>query len=332
MGTPLHETDRGARIPGPSERGRIIRQGKTNLFRINDLRTFSDPSHSQLRTPRELFLDPPHGCGARSDFTGPAPERGNKKKEDRVEEKAAVQLERPRNTPSDPETDYEKLLLENLETIERIARQASRKVGMRGADAEDFSSDVKLKLIENDYRVLRKFGGASRLSTYLHTVIHNLARDVRAKAHGKWRPSAMATKLGTRAQRLEELVYRDGWSSSEAIAILRQREVGCAAPIPHEEILARLPVRQRPVSVPLHEARPHRIRVTHEHQGANANLDRVEELLAQLPKQDLRLVEARFSSDMTIASLARHEKRNVRKLYARLERCLEKLRAGLDDK
>ena len=56
----------------------------------------------------------------------------------------------------------EALFLAELETTERAIRFACRRASFFGADAEDFGSYVKLKLIENDYGVIRKFEGRQR--------------------------------------------------------------------------------------------------------------------------------------------------------------------------
>ena len=67
--------------------------------------------------------------------------------------------------------DPEKLLLESLNDLERIAAFACRRSGFQPADTEDFASFVKLKLIENDYAILRKFEGRSAFRTWLTIVV-----------------------------------------------------------------------------------------------------------------------------------------------------------------
>jgi RNA polymerase sigma factor for flagellar operon FliA len=46
---------------------------------------------------------------------------------------------------------------------------------MPGVEADDFASHPKLKLIEDDYAILRKFQGRSSLRTYLTVVIERRA-------------------------------------------------------------------------------------------------------------------------------------------------------------
>jgi len=64
-------------------------------------------------------------------------------------------------------TSPEALLLSEFTTVERVIAFVTARRRLRPADAEEFASHVKMKLIENDYAVLRKFEGRSSLRTYL---------------------------------------------------------------------------------------------------------------------------------------------------------------------
>ena len=90
-----------------------------------------------------------------------------------------------------------------------------------GSEADDFGSHVKLKLIEDDYAILRKFEGRSNLRTYLTVVIQRLFLDYRIKAWGKWRPSAEAKRSGPVAILLERLTQRDGYGLEEAVELMK---------------------------------------------------------------------------------------------------------------
>src|SRR5256885_9925743 len=48
---------------------------------------------------------------------------------------------------------------------------------LSGADAEDFGSFVKLKLIENDYAALRKFEHRCSFAAYISVVVQRLLRS-----------------------------------------------------------------------------------------------------------------------------------------------------------
>src|SRR6185503_10424450 len=109
--------------------------------------------------------------------------------------------------------------------------------------------EVKTKLIEGNYGVIRKFEGRSSFSTYMTTVIQRLYFQWRVQMWGKWRPSAEAKRLGEKAITLERLLTRDGFTYGEALETLT---TGTSA-YTREELEAlylRLPARQpRPVLV-----------------------------------------------------------------------------------
>src|SRR6266498_2338556 len=80
----------------------------------------------------------------------------------------------------------EALFLSQLGWIERVVAAICRRHGLARDDAEDFASWTTLKLIENDYAVLRKFRGESAVTTYLAVVIAMLFRDYRTHRWGRW--------------------------------------------------------------------------------------------------------------------------------------------------
>ncbi|AHG89066.1 RNA polymerase sigma factor, sigma-70 family [Gemmatirosa kalamazoonensis] len=142
--------------------------------------------------------------------------------------------------------DYEALFLSHLPFLERALDAVARVLGMRDGDAEEFASWAKERLWEGDYRILRKWRGESRLTTYLTTVVTTLGREFRVKQWGRWRPSAAAQHNGPLAVRLETLVYRDGLRLEEAAELLRTRGETEASDHDLAVLLARLPARARP--------------------------------------------------------------------------------------
>src|SRR2546426_3629620 len=114
----------------------------------------------------------------------------------------------------------EQLFLSELALIERVIAWVCARRCLRGAEAEDFWSTVKLRLIENDYEILGRFEGRSSLKTYMTVVVHRLYLDYQTQRFGKWRPSAEARRLGPVALRLELLLYRDGLTFEEARGVL----------------------------------------------------------------------------------------------------------------
>ncbi|TMB53967.1 MAG: sigma-70 family RNA polymerase sigma factor, partial [Chloroflexi bacterium] len=71
----------------------------------------------------------------------------------------------------------EQLFLSELALIERVIAWVCARRCLRGAEAEDFGSTVKLRLIENDYEILGRFEGRSSLKTYMTVVVHRLYLD-----------------------------------------------------------------------------------------------------------------------------------------------------------
>lgn len=68
------------------------------------------------------------------------------------------------------------LFLANKKLIDRIVRAVCRRLRCSVDEAEDFLSEMYVKLVADDYAVLRQFKGEFRLSTYLTTVVtHHLA-------------------------------------------------------------------------------------------------------------------------------------------------------------
>src|SRR5699024_217877 len=115
---------------------------------------------------------------------------------------------------------HEDLFLAHLEPIEATIGLICRKNRLRAEDADEFRSQAFIKLIENDYEVLRRFEQRSSLRTYLTVVLQRVYLDFRNGQWGKWRPSAEARRRGATAVALERLVVRDGLMLEEAIQVL----------------------------------------------------------------------------------------------------------------
>src|SRR5207245_8455844 len=90
--------------------------------------------------------------------------------------------------PGGPMT-REQLFLSELALIERVIAWVCTRRCLRGSDAEDFASTVKLRFIENDYEILGRFEGRSSLKTYITAVVNHLYLDFQTQRFGKWRPS-----------------------------------------------------------------------------------------------------------------------------------------------
>jgi RNA polymerase sigma factor for flagellar operon FliA len=236
--------------------------------------------------------------------------------------------------------NMEALFTAALPTIERIVGALNRRYGLHGAAAEEFSSWVTLKLIENDYAVLRKFRGESALATYLTVVVAMLGRDYRAQQWGRWRPSAAARHRGEVAILLEALVYRDGLPFSSAVEMLRAR---LGTTMPERELIAmfrELPVRAplRPVEVgaellsesPGQHGADDRIVSAERRVDREVALGALERAMTELAEEDRVILRLRFWQGLSIADIARALSLPQKPLYRRIERALEQMRARLE--
>ncbi len=133
---------------------------------------------------------------------------------------------------------------DNLKHIEEVIKSICIRYHIHGEDAKDFSQDVKLNLIEDDYKKIRAFKGKSTFKTYLTTVISRIYIDYRREEKGYWRPSKVAKELGNIAVILEELIYRDRHTFQEAYAILTMNHKFTITEDESYDIYCKLPVRR----------------------------------------------------------------------------------------
>lgn len=230
------------------------------------------------------------------------------------------------------------LLEEAIPLVDEIVRALRRRHRVSGEEAEELASCARLKLVEQDHAVLRKYTGASSLRTYLVTVLTRLLLDQRRKRWGKWRPSLAARRLGPVATRLEELLQRDGRSFDEAAGILRSE--GPAPPDAELRGLAsRIPDRERrhftaesalgQISVPAEVAEA-AVVSRERHETARALERRLGEALAALAPQERLILRLRFDDGYKVGEIARALRLEEKPLYKRIERLLERLRKGLE--
>lgn len=147
--------------------------------------------------------------------------------------------------------DYESLLLESLDSVDQIIRSIARRHRLSRIEIDEFTSYVHLRLIEHDYRVLRKFQHRSHLTTYLVTVVSRMFTDHRNAEWGRWRPSAEARRLGPVAVLMDRLITRDRHSVDEAIQIMRITHQISESEEALRALWTRLPDREAEVEVAL---------------------------------------------------------------------------------
>lgn len=238
--------------------------------------------------------------------------------------------------------DLEALLVTNLPLLERLVRAACRGSSMREADVEDFLSEVKLKLVEREYHVLRSFRGRCSMATWLALIVQRQLLDYRAQTKGRFRPSAEAQRLGADAVRLETLLIRDRKPLAEAVELLR-RSGSAMTPAEGERIAARLPRRQpRAVTVALDDAG---VEPAAPQGDAGTSRDReaasrtvsvtLRDAIGGLLPEDQAVLRMHFVAGMSIVDVARALGREPHRVY-RLVRSLcadlheRLLAAGID--
>ncbi len=233
----------------------------------------------------------------------------------------------------------EEVFLRELDQIDRITGSICSRHRLPGDERDDFRSWVRLKLIENDYAVFRKFQGRSSLGTYLTVVIANCFRDYRVAQWGRWRPSVFARRNGPLAVRLEELVSRDGYSIDQAIQALRsETEVG------HSdrelmELAAGFPERGRP-----REASDEALALAPDDHGADDDLLRheregrfseiievLERAMEDLPDEDRLILRLHYWDGLKVAQIARSLQLEQRPLYPRIEKIRHALQGVLEE-
>jgi RNA polymerase sigma factor for flagellar operon FliA len=235
--------------------------------------------------------------------------------------------------------NWETFFLENLSLIDRVTAFVSRKYGLAGADAEDFASASKLKLIENEYAVLRKFEHKCSLPTYLTIVISRHYLDQKIHEWGKWRPSVRARQGGDAAIYLERLVSRDGLGITEASTIVRQKYTELdsrALEVLAGSIVVRQPRRSSKVErteemrEPASEASAEDELLSGEREiaarRAGAVLSRE---LDRLPPEDRLIMKLRFIDAMKVSTMAKMLHADQKQLYRRIDHLVMVLREAL---
>lgn len=233
----------------------------------------------------------------------------------------------------------EVLFRDHLPLVERVIDSVCRRRALRQEEAEEFGAAARLKLVEDDYAVLRKFEGQSSLSTYLTTVVHRFFLDFLRAKRGRRRPSAEARRLGVVAIRLERLLYWDGFGFDEACRILQENHGVDASWQELEEVAGRLrrPAERREEGgervdrLTGEVERPDRALEEREQtEQAERVVEALEEALATLGPEDRVILRMRYEDGFTVADIARSLHLEQKPLYRRIDKLLRSLRRELE--
>lgn len=238
---------------------------------------------------------------------------------------------------SDEREDSRALFLQELQTIERAIRFASRRASLPPEEADDFGSWVMLKLIEDDYAVLARHDRRSSFAAFISVVVHRLLLDYRIAQWGKWHASAKAKRMGEPAITIESLLHRDGRSIDEVFPLLLRRWPE----------LTREQVDAIAGELPMRLARPRAVDVELAENVVDAStLDepifmaervllarRIESVvraaLDELDAEQRLLLRLRFEGGMSVAGISRMLHIEQKPIYRRIQHALAALRVRL---
>lgn len=234
--------------------------------------------------------------------------------------------------------DPREFLADNLDLVERVLQWVKRRRCISHEDAEELRSIAFLKLIDNDYAVIRDFRGHSSVRTYLAKVVERLALDYRNRKWGKWRPSRSARRLGDVALQLDALISRDGRSTVEAVEMLHTIHQGTMTREHLEELADRLPARRLrrfessdTLRYLAADERADDLMWQSERDRLTANASReLATLVGTLPSEERLILRLRFERGFKISRIATELGLEQKPLYRRVDRCLRKLRRGLE--
>jgi RNA polymerase sigma factor (sigma-70 family) len=233
----------------------------------------------------------------------------------------------------------ERLFVENLRLIDDTIRLVCRRRHCSPEEQEDFSSQSRLKLIEDDYAVLRKYAGRCSLRTYLVAVIGHLLYDYRRQRWGTWRPSAKAQRLGSTAVALDTLLHRDRVPREEAVERVRANPRFAGT---HDEL--RTLAEKLPPHFPrIEEGEDTLEGLTAPRDGADDRLRSQERAavvrsarealvacMAELSDEDRVILRLRYQDELTVPRIVHMLGLDQREVYNRCKRLLEKLKGMLE--
>ena len=231
------------------------------------------------------------------------------------------------------------MYLDSIPLIEEIVAFVCRKSRFAPADCEDFLQEVHLKLIEDDYRVLRECSGAN-LRSYLKVVISRASLDRRNHMWGKYRDGTEAKRLGRAALLLERLLERDRLNYEEARQYLRINEKieltdeefdvirVKLPPKLHRQFVAVDPLYDVAASAPTPEEALQAKAAAQKQAGI---LTMVAKRVSELSSERQLLLKLLFEEGLKVSEIARARRVAQKPLYAERDRALRWLRERLEE-
>ncbi len=231
----------------------------------------------------------------------------------------------------------EQLFSQRLQQLEGIIQAVAAHRRLSIDERGDLYSLVMLKVVQNDYALLRRFRGQSRWGTYLTVIVQRVLLDHRTREWGRWRPSAKARRLGSAGVLLDRCLNRDGLEPTEAIRRLAIGDPGKVAALEH--LVEQIPRRPRRLFVTAESCSGQLI----DPEAADRPLEAAEcrraaarlnqafaSALQNLPEEERDLINLRFGRGWTVRRIADSRNLAIRPLYRRFERILRGLRRHLE--
>jgi len=224
---------------------------------------------------------------------------------------------------------------DHQDAIEAVLRYFCRVKRLSADHCDEFSSWVRLKLLENDCAILRKFARRSQFKTFLVAVVSNKYRDWLDEQKGKFRPSEEAKRLGKIAIELERLVLRDRMDYEEAAQTLVSKGIAPSMKA-CDEIWGRLTqFRGRQFVDPevIDEQRvppaPDPVELRQWRELVARVLAALRLVLAQLPPADNLIFRWRYWDEISVAEIARLQETEQKPLYRRFAQIHKQIKQGL---
>lgn len=242
------------------------------------------------------------------------------------------------NASQSDRPELERVFLDHLAWIEKTAAVICRRHHWELAEIEEFTARVQEKILADDYAVLRKHRGESKLTTYLLIVISRFFQDYCDQLWGRWRNSEKARQLGEPAQLLERLTDRDGQTIEVAGEIVLRTFPGLTRE-QLDDLWNQLPHRTRRriegekalESVASSEPAPDDQMLDEENRRRRREvLAALQQASSRLPREDVALLRLRYAEGWQIARIARALDLEEKPLYRRLERIQDRLRQDLE--
>jgi RNA polymerase sigma factor (sigma-70 family) len=257
---------------------------------------------------------------------------------DECREKADIA--RAKETPA---STGEELFMANLKMIDQTIAFVARRYHLSSTSSEEFASVVHLKLIQNDYEVLRRFRSQSSFRSYISAVVQHLCLDYRTAQWGKWRPSAEARRLGPQAELLERLITRDGHTHDEAISLVNANHMSQGDSVSEQELRAlieRLPLKPSRQFIDESSLRglpasddPDLESQAEDRSARDRELVKVlGDIIATLDSDDQTFLRMRFEDNMTTAQMARKLLKDQRSVYQRFKYLMQLMRTKFEER